>query len=550
MVSREEHAFPTRHLVNGEAHHDRTEVESFAVEPRLDATKLLRYVKGIDEFPRPMDPSEIERLRDPFAELLLKRGTFPMSLRAVLVVFDAFNDDPLGLSDQESYLVAEGGQIRWTPETASLNRGFRFAVTRERGGEFQVLISASTSLDSESDHHFLQVVGWDSDNRVYHYYERRMGAWIWAGNSRHALEPPTRGNGPFDSHVNGSLVMKELKLPWTHWHSMSASIQEDVLAPDDPLRTELLFTGKKGAEDFEKRVVKSGITRWNEARLDGSVADDGTVSGVPLLMRQVLETTTINLVSSDQESHLVQEDSQLRLPTSFFFDRDALLNRIDLDPQIDPIGVEGRLYLESLERYDFALVDDWGTLWQKGDTFFAFLVPEPAFEDLDVLSQLLGRNILTARFATCLLMVDFPNPVFSTRRQHLMRYVPDQVRLTGEGSDLPSAMVEAIETADPSPPPGSPEREFLDNWSVPEAEWKATFERRIEQYFQALAAKANTEEGFDGFVRLADSRRREFRARPLAEFGLTLPTTNIPKDEPFLQMTEDGTVVSTPRRTT
>jgi hypothetical protein len=147
-------------------------------------------------------------------------------------------------------------------------------------------------------------------------------------------------------------------------------------------------------------------------------------------------------------------------------------------------------------------------------------------------------------------MVDFPNPVFSTRRQHLMRYVPDQVRLTGEGSDLPSAMVEAIETADPSPPPGSPEREFLDNWSVPEAEWKATFERRIEQYFQALAAKANTEEGFDGFVRLADSRRREFRARPLAEFGLTLPTTNIPKDEPFLQMTEDGTVVSTPRRTT
>jgi hypothetical protein len=224
---------------------------------------------------------------------------------------------------------------------------------------------------------------------------------------------------------------------------MSASIQDDVLAPDDPLRTEPLFTRKKGAEDFEKRVVRSGITRWNEARLDGSVGADGTVSGVPLLMRQVLETTTVNLVSSDQESHLVQKDSRLRLPTAFFFDRDALLNRIELDPQIDPISVEGRLYLDSLERYDFALVDDWGTLWQKGDTFFAFLVPEPAFEDLDVLSQLLGRNILTARFAACLLMVDFPNPVFSTRRQHLMRYVPDQVRLTDEGSDLPSAMVES-----------------------------------------------------------------------------------------------------------
>jgi hypothetical protein len=30
----------------------------------------------------------------------------------------------------------------------------------------------------------------------------------------------------FDSHVNGSLVMKELKAPWTHWHSSRAKIQD------------------------------------------------------------------------------------------------------------------------------------------------------------------------------------------------------------------------------------------------------------------------------------------------------------------------------------
>jgi hypothetical protein len=267
-------------------------------------------------------------------------------------------------------------------------------------------------------------------------------------------------------------------------------------------------------------------------------------------MRQVLETTTVNLVSSRQVSRLVREDSRLMLPATFFFDADALIDEIGLEPQIQPIGVEGRLYLESLERYEFALVDDEGTTWQKGDTFFAFLVPERAFEDLDVLSQLLERDILTPRFAACLLMVDYPNPVFSTRRQHLMRYVPDRARLTDGGSDLPSTMVAAIEAAEPNLPLENPEREFLANWRLPEAEWRTAFARRVERYFEALATNANTEEGFDGLVRLADSRRREFRRRPLAEFGLTLPTTNIPKDAPFLEMSEDGTVRDTQRRPT
>jgi hypothetical protein len=548
MVSREEHGFPTRRLPFREGYHAAAEAESLAAEPRLDPTKIHRCVMGIDESPRPMDPAEVEQLRDQFAELLLKRGTFPMSLRTLIAAFDAFNDDASGLPDQESYLVAEGGEIPWTPETSSLNRGFRFAITRARGAEVMVLISTSTAIDSEEQ--FLQVLGWDPENRVYQYYERRSGAWIWAGDSGHALKAATRGKGPFDSHVNGSLVMKELKFPWAHWHSMSASIQEDALAPNDPLRTESLFTQKKGAEDFETRVVKPGITRWGNARLDKAIVADGTISDVPFLMRQVLETTTVNLASSRQQSRLVREDSRLILPTTFFFDADALLDEIGLDPQLDPISVAGRLYLESLERYEFALVDDEGTAWQKSDTFFAFLVPEPAFEDLDVLSQLLERDILTPRFAACLLMVDFPNPVFSTRRQHLMRYVPDQARLTDRGSDLPSIVVEAIEAAEPGLPPQSPEKEFLDNWRLTEPEWRAAFEQRIEQYFQALAAKASTEEGFDGFVRLADSRRREFRRRPLAEFGLTLPTTNIPKDAPFLEMREDGTVRDTQRRPT
>ena len=91
-------------------------------------------------------------------------------------------------------------------------------------------------------------------------------------------------------------------------------------------------------------------------------------------------------------------------------------------------------------------------------------------------------------------------------------------------------------------PLASPEREFLDNWRLPEDAWQAAFEARINAYFAQLTEKVQTADGFDGWVRLAEARRREFRQRRLAEFRLTTPTTNIPDDAPFLQMNTDGTV--------
>jgi hypothetical protein len=38
--------------------------------------------------------------------------------------------------------------------------------------------------------------------------------WMFAGNSRDALQPQSRGKGPFESHRSGALLTKELKEPW------------------------------------------------------------------------------------------------------------------------------------------------------------------------------------------------------------------------------------------------------------------------------------------------------------------------------------------------
>jgi len=337
--------------------------------------------------------------------------------------------------------------------------------------------------------------------------------------------------------------MKELRAPWHNWHSQAVSIQDSALAPDDPLRQDDLFKDRVGAEELEI-FVRAGIRRWNQARFDHYVSEDGkTLRNVSFLMRQLLDTTTVNLATSVQRSKQITEDKTLTLPTTFFVNLEAFENVLALELDFSPVSVSGKFYRESLIKYDFSLKDENHTF--KGDSFFAFLIPEPSFEDTSVLALLIEKKFISPRFAACLLMVDFQNPVFSARRKKLLKYVSDDAELQNAGdviSNIEAKFVASIENVEDTVAPLSPEKEFLENWHLPEDNWRQIFAEKINIFFCKLAEEAQTEEGFDGWVRLAESRRREFRRRPLAEFRLTTPETNIPKDAPLLQMNTDGSV--------
>ena len=78
------------------------------------------------------------------------------------------------------------------------------------------------SSDAASDVAFLQCLAWDPVNEWFNFYARSRqgddetgdaapGLWVHAGNSTHAFAEGSRGRGPFDGHVSGSLVMKELE---------------------------------------------------------------------------------------------------------------------------------------------------------------------------------------------------------------------------------------------------------------------------------------------------------------------------------------------------
>ncbi|CAL9338788.1 hypothetical protein [Streptomyces sp. Tu 3180] len=519
-----------------EAEHDLVGEGCGADPSALKAGRLYRRVSGRDDRARPVGPEELAGLGDPMAAEFFHRDRFPMTVRELLSGLPE-----AAAASRRVYLVGEAGQI--APDASpGLHRDMRFAITAAvRAGQPDLLISTQAGGDQVTA--FLQVAAWDPGAKVFNFYMRVGPAWVWAGNSWDALEPDSRGKGCFDSHVNGSVVMKELRIPWINWQSERATIR---LADDDPLRRDPLYQEVTGAQKLEL-TVRSLVTRWTAARLAGVTAN-GVVEHPDRLLRHLFTTTTVNLACTDRQSSVVTpESADLVLPMGFWLNQDVLLDDLGLVTRAAPPTAPAARYCASLTRFGFRMeerAEDGSVVFHRpGDTFFAFVVPEAAHEDNEVVRQMIRHGLLSAKFAACVLMVDFPNPVFSPPRAHLMRYAPTAAT---EPSALCDRTALAITDAARTLPADSPEGLFAAHWRVPDDAWQAVFGQRVDAYLRKAAARARTEDGFDDYVRLAESRRRRFRAMRLNEFQLTLPVTGIPADAPPLTMREDATTVPLP----
>ena len=501
--------------------------------------RMVKFIEGIDEALQTMTESEISsELHDPFAVLLLRQQIFPGTLSELLAGLDAKNGDLLGVASQKSFLVGEGGRIPFSPETSGIDRSFRYVVARSRDTNANVLISTSAPAP---DRGFLQVISWDQDNQAFNFYERLDGPrWAWRGSSRHAIESKTNQKGCFQCHVGGWPVMKELEQPWTNWHSMNGSIQ-DAVKSGSSLAADRLFQNKSGAEDLEVLVVRPNIVRGLIAQENRIADNTKTVHGLPRLLRPLFESRTVNLVTSRQESKV---NNDKFLPLTFFLNSKLLFDTIGLNPPDDFQNprISSNFYRQAIRRFDFKL--ESRLFRQQGDTFFAFLVPEQAFEDVAAIESLIRTGLVTSRFVATCSAVDFMNPVFSSRRQVLSKYVPESAVLDGSKSDASDKIAGAIRRASLTLPATSAESEFIAMWDLPEADWRNKIEQRIATYLLAITSQLGTQPGVDDYIRLSESRRRDFSRIPLNEsFDLMLPVTNIPINAPRLQMSVNGKVV-------
>lgn len=538
-MSDEERAFPTRLLRMGTR--EAVGAEAAAVDPE----RINQHILGLPDQPRVMtDEEAAELLNDPFGVLVLRAGIFPSNLDELLAAFDTHNNSgESGVPGQKSYLISEGGQIRFA---AGADKGgsrlliVRFSASNTPEVMLSTLLPAGVS--PRRDNILLEVLGWDPVNQTLHFYQRQNGAWFWCGQSDMALDDATRGHGPFDSHVNGYPLMKELKSPWVHWHGPGLGISETSYAPDDPLVTDPLFMGKDHALNFEREVMRPLADRWNAARFAKAQAASEVMT-LPWL-RQVLDSSSVNLISTHKEWSQIDSSGDLDdLPPTFFFDQDCLQSvEIGLQVNVPPLVLSRERYQALVSQHDLRVRGEG--IDQPGDVPFCFTVPERALEDVLVTRELIRSGAMSARLAACLLMVDVANPIFSASRASLLEHLPSAIGF-GAGGTLDDTFVPNLEAAASTGHAAA--TEFVANWQLGPDAWRGTFVQRLESFLAAVIARLATDEGADDVFRLAESRRREFRQRPLAEFGLSLPqAVAIPEDAPALRMALDGTVVPKP----
>lgn len=500
-------------------HRSRTPVES---THRVD--QIYQFIHGINSEPVVMDNKIKEELHDPFMNLLLKQGILPLSLSQLLQALEATKT----VKERKIFHIAEGGQIPWSNMAAKLNRSFRLAIYIETShNEDDIYISTGINVNSLDD--FLQLMAWDNTKKGFNFYERR-GTWIYAGNSRDSLHPNTRGLGPFSGHVNGSPVMKELESPWSHWHSSEAEISEEVFSKEDPFVKSSFFEERKKADSFEK-IVKAGISRWNTARIENS-----DLCIPPYFMRQILDTTTINLRSLSKSIPLDGiSTGSISIPATYFYNAKSF-SILGLDVAIPNPKIARGAYLDCIRALNFRLKDSSSGFDQPGDTHFPLVAPEPPHEDSDLLDKMLRQKIIDRKFAACLLMIDFPNPVFSIARKSLLKYVPAVL------DNFSNLMIAAILR---SPKENTPESEFAKLWNLVQQDgWEMVFINRIKAYLYNVQETLKTLEGLLSFVKLLEYRKYLFRKQPIYEFPLTLPTTDISRQTPPLEMTESGAIIS------
>lgn len=503
----------------------------------LDAKSLNRFIVGADPAPRKMSAAEVKELGDPFATLLLAKGKIPKTAQQTVDMIKAAVPKKDPLREQQTFVVGEGSQLA---PTAKAERNLRFILTLGRGTKGPDFF---LSVGDPRQAGGIEVMAWDRKAGGFNYYRSTRNAlWMFAGNSRDALRNASRGKGPFESHPSGAILMKELKTPWQNWDSPAARIPPEAFAKGDNRRKHPWFVNKHplGAEFLELSFVRPAMERWASSRFASLRKKGGEVSRPNQILEQILGTPTVNLITTHVESSsLPNPPIPLDLPPTFFADTDGLTEVLGLDPP-PAFDLSGKLYAKCVQKFDVRVTS--GGFKHKGDTHFCFLTPERAFEDQVVLSEAIEIGLLSKRLATCLLMVDPWNPVYSERRRSLLRFAPPTATIKDGKSSFSQQMASAILKAAKTAPAGTPEAEFAKRWGVG-ASFAGEFNKILKGYYSKVRAQLKSQAGVDSYFRLAEERRQIFKeTSPIAqEFELLLPQTNIPRAHRRMQ--RDGTVL-------
>jgi hypothetical protein len=515
-----------------------------------------RFIDGVDLCLQLLSEADLAQLQDPFAVNVLQKGIghpqlWPSSVEVIVSILSAVTG-----FNQQNYLLGEGSQITANVVSRDASRDLRYVITWGTGSSPSVFLSAApTGTHPGLPAPFLQVIGYDQKKNVFNYYEyvsnddvsTSLGSatrtWVWKGDSTWSRNMLSAGQGCFACHINGALNMKELVPPWNNWNSPSAAISPGNIpaaVANDPL-----FAALNGADALQTNF--QGLqSRYTQGLVTSSIKD-GTISNVSALLNRLINTTTINFQSSNAKP--VDTTTDVQVPPDFFIFHSALtMPQIGLSLTMPALTITRSMHDAFVSQHKFMLQQISGdgsdlAYQQPGTNFFAFFVPVPAFEDTIAIRELINQRVIDANFAASVLLVDFPNPVFSAQRASLMKYARQistaQVLASGSPNPngVPAQFIALVTAAATSQPPCNssalasctPEQQFLH--FAGQSNWQQLARDQIDPYFEAIGRRIGTEDGAADYLTMSVSRQSQFGNTlgigGLNEFSLLLPCSDL-----------------------
>ncbi|KAK3368704.1 hypothetical protein B0H63DRAFT_529067 [Podospora didyma] len=474
--------------------------------------------------------------------------------------------------------------------------------------EWTLCIVASSRIHSE--HRFLQVAAWNG--LTFRFYQRDqisgIASWNLFGSSTEAFGERAY-LGPFNGHVNGAIIMKELHDPWIHWFNTASSVDfTQCFSPEEvtELSSAPYITQPGGAilsqltegPGVLEDMITTGVSNWFKQRqktdfFDASSKLLSSPRNIPRWVAHLLLTTTINIVAARMES----DGDTFQIPLDHFYDNELLQNvlgnLLDEAPTLD-VSVNPTDYQTAIAKIGLSMLQEvtpitkgpkpqdyielptttlgfdkrdrdpkvlaFGVLARNSEGQARFNILQSSFEDAQGVSKMQqlkkqGPNNFIGLFSrdtfNAIMMLDFWNPVYSWRRGILMQYVPQTTTWNGTSYDLETRFIQNVSNSPQAKnkQADSPEFQFLQLLKVD----LATHQKNIAKYFAAVHDYVETSEAavqaLVDYLSLAESRRRIYRPLPLDEFGSSMPyALKIPADAPPLEMTASGRVQTMPAR--
>lgn len=442
--------------------------------------------------------AEFATLGDPLFQLLLKENAGESTLEGIMDKLQP------GADKRQLFIVHE--KIVSEKQAEGVRRGV-IAFTGTNGSESlkgNVMLSITVGANGKvlAD---IEAWGWDNLRGRYNYYKLdELGApsgkvvWKFRGSSENAdlLSAAERKGTCLQCHTTGAPVMKELLFPWNNWHSkVGGAFKANYLDPTSthpakwPAAATPLFGRLAGAETLETDHLIPAFKRFNESRVNALLLrEDGTgnrlltngrltLTSSNRMLRSLFVPTEVNLVSSRDGSGFhpfgaatdFVPDKEIRLPEDFFLHTTLIaggLKLLSAKKFNDFAKFKQSENKAMIEKFELRLNG------KPGDSHFAWLVPAPSFIDTDMADRLMKLGVVTPHFLAAVLAVDLEEPLFSTKRAELLKYLPDRIEFTPltEGTDpttlprdaekdlLTKAVIAKIDADNPAP--GSPADEF------------------------------------------------------------------------------------------